>query len=394
MANKKNTNDDMKVSDFNLQKLDSEKLEHHLAASIAMESNAAIFGRRGSGKTEISKQQIKAAGCVEAYINLSVLERVDLGGYPDIMATSRSEEFVNFILPKFYEPMVTNKGPDGKPLPVVALLDEVDKASPDLWAPLLEFVQFKSINGKKLPNLKSVIMTGNLISEGGNRPSLPLLDRAEKYLIEPSVDKWMAWAGKSGGIHPSITAYINDHNGELFGAVDPEDRYADPSPRGWTNASKLIQRGEANNVNNNVLIEKVAGSVGKQSGMKFKMYYQYYRDLLPLVDQIYEGKNIVAKYQGLDIAKRLIVGMIACSRFANKLDQHLEKEGKPINPEAKDVPKWVGYVGKFVEGMEMENSLVAIRSQIGADRFIKHQLCEAPYWGDRLTELNKSLRQD
>ena len=160
----------MVTSDFNMQKLKTKELSEHIEASIKMGGNLAVFGRRGSGKTAIAKQEIKRAGLHEVYINLSVLERVDMGGYPNIMASSQQKKFVDFLLPQFYQPMM-----DGKK-GVVALLDEVDKADPSLWAPLLEFTQFRSINHQTLPHLQAVIMTGNLISEGGSRPSLPLLD--------------------------------------------------------------------------------------------------------------------------------------------------------------------------------------------------------------------------
>ena len=114
-----------------------------------MGGNIAVFGRRGTGKTEIAKQEIRKADMQEVYINLSVLERVDMGGYPNIMASAQQKKFVDFLLPQFYEPMMEGKRG------VVALLDEVDKADQSLWAPLLEFTQFRSINGNALPQSAS-----------------------------------------------------------------------------------------------------------------------------------------------------------------------------------------------------------------------------------------------
>src|SRR5579885_987888 len=142
----------MASSDFNLEKLNTKDLSEHIASSVQIGGNIAIFGRRGTGKTEISKQEIKKADMHEVYINLSVMERVDLGGYPDIMGRAASPDekrrrFVEFLLPQFYEPMI--EGKKG----VVVLLDEVDKADPSLWAPLLEPTQFRSLNGRKLTNL-------------------------------------------------------------------------------------------------------------------------------------------------------------------------------------------------------------------------------------------------
>lgn len=368
----------MATSDFNLEKLNTKDLSEHIAASIQVGGNIAIFGRRGTGKTEISKQEIKKSEMHEVYINLSVLERVDLGGYPNIMSAAAQKKFVDFLLPQFYEQMLDgDKGKKG----VVALLDEVDKADPSLWAPLLEFTQFKSINGNKLPQLKAVIMTGNLISEGGARPSLPLLDRAEKYLVEADASSWLEWAGKSGHIHPSITAYISDHPKDLFGAVDPEDRYADPSPRGWARASEILFKGEERNWSPSLLNKKVCGCVGKDAGIKYSNYYEHYQQLLPMIEEIYQGKDVSNRYKILEPTKKLVACMITCARLATQLDH--SKVDEP--------PQSIKHVGKFLQTVSYENVLVAVRSQIQIDRMVKFNLDEHPDWEQVLSKINKSV---
>lgn len=363
------------MSDFNLEKLSTKDLSEHVSASIALGGNIAIFGRRGTGKTEISKQEIKKSDMTEIYINLSVMERVDLGGYPNIMAGAQQKKFVDFLLPQFYEAML-----DGNKK-VVALLDEVDKADPSLWAPLLEFTQFRSINGRKLTNLQAVIMTGNLISEGGARPSLPLLDRAEKYLIEADATSWLEWAGKSGHIHPSITAYITDHPKDLFGAIDPEDRYADPSPRGWARASELLYKGEEKGWSPSLLNKKVCGCVGKDAGIKYSNYYEHYQQLLPMIEQIYQGKDVSSTYNTLEPTKRLVACMITCARLATQLDQSSETEPPPS----------VKHVGKFLQKVSYENVLVAVRSQIQIERLVRFNLDEHPDWEQVLNKINKQV---
>jgi len=370
----------MSSSDFNLEKLNTRDLSEHVAGTIQIEGNIAIFGRRGTGKTEISKQEIKKANAREVYINLSVMERVDLGGYPDIMGRNQAiaearRKFVDFLLPQFYEPMMEGSQP------VVALLDEVDKADPSLWAPLLEFTQFRSINGRQLKNLNAVIMTGNLISEGGNRPSLPLLDRAEKYLVEADATSWLEWAGKSGKIHPSVTAYINDHPKDLFGAVDPEDRYADPSPRGWARASDILFRGEDKGWNPAVLNKKVCGCIGKDAGIKYSNYFEHYQQLLPLIEDIYRGQDVTSRYNVLEPTKKLVACMITCARLANQLDQAKNLE----------IPPSVKHVGKFLQKASYENVLVAVRSQIQIDRLVRFNLDEHPEWEQVLNKINKSV---
>ncbi len=365
----------MSASDFNLQKLNTKELAEHIAASVQIEENIAVFGLRGSGKTMISKQEIGNAGMHEVYLNMSVLERPDLGGFPNVMGGDPKRKFVDFLLPQFFEPMM--EGKKG----VVCLLDEVDKADPSLWAPLLEFTQFKSINGRKLPNLRSVIMTGNLISEGGSRPSLPLLDRTEKYLIEADATSWLEWAGKSAHIHPSITSYVSDHPKDLFGATDPEDRYADPSPRGWHRASDILHKGEEKGWSPTLLNKKVCGCVGKDAGIKYSNYYEHYQQLLPMIEDIYQGKDVSAKYNVLEPTKKLVACMITCARLATQLDLS-KKEETPIS---------VSRVGKFLQKVAYENVLVAVRTQIQIGRLVEFNLDEHPDWTDVLNKINKAI---
>jgi len=374
----KNDKQQMTVSDFNLEKLNTGDLSSHIAGTIALGGNIAIFGRRGTGKTEISKQEIKNSKCHEVYLNLSVLERVDMGGYPNIMAAQQKKKFVDFLLPQFYEEMI-----DGK-TPVVALLDEVDKADPSLWAPLLEFTQFHSINGRPLENLKAVIMTGNLISEGGARPSLPLLDRAEKFLVEADATSWLQWAGKQGGIHPSITSYINDNSPDLFGAVDPDDRYADPSPRGWARASEILNKGEKLHWGTEILNKKVSGCVGKAAGIKYRCYYEHYQQLLPMVDDIFKGQDVMSRYKTLEPTKKIVACMITCSRFASELDR-IKAAGKMTLPES------TSFVGKFLSNVGSENSLVAVRSQVQLDRIIPFNIDEHPDWAKFIAKITAEV---
>jgi hypothetical protein len=371
----KKTESTMQTSDFNLQRLNTKDLGETISASIAAGSNIAIFGRRGTGKTEISKQEIAKAKVREIYINLSVLERPDLGGYPRIMSNDMDRKFVDFLLPNMYEHLIegTQK--------CVVLLDEVDKADPSLWAPLLEFTQFHTINARKLPNLHAIIMTGNLISEGGQRPSLPLLDRAEKYIVEADASAWLEWAGKSGKVHPSITAYITDHPKDLFGAIDPEDRYADSSPRGWANASKLLFIGENLGWNKDVLNKKVSGCVGKEVGIKYSHYYDHYQVLLPMVNKIFEGQSVVEQFNALEPTKKLVACMIACARLSN----HLDDAGKG------KAPKSLEYVGKFLQKVPLENVLVSVRTQIQLSRIVQWDLDDSPHWKPVLDKITNAV---
>lgn len=359
-------NNEMVCSDFNLEKITTKQLHSHLKASIDMGSSVAVFGRRGLGKTHIAKQAIDEMGMHELYLNLSVMERPDFAGYVRVFNSDPQDKYVSFMQPVNFKPLLEGEKK------VVVLFDEVDKADPSLCAPLLEFVQFGSINGLKFKNLQCCIMTGNLISEGGNRPSPPLLDRAEKYLLESTAKEWLDWSGQTGEIHPSVHQFIHDNPNDLVGPVDSGDNYSDRSPRGWHNASKIVYYGEQNNWSPDLITEKVSGYVGRKAGLAYKMYYSNYRVLLPMIDKVFAGEDYSKEWKSLTTpTDKLYSTTIVCSRLSSILDAHT----------IKDAPqKTISLVAKFLEKVDEEHAFICLRTNITMNRLLRYQLISHPDW--------------
>lgn len=362
------------ASDFNLQKVNTKELTQNLAASIEFGGAVYVAGQRGNGKTTIAKQVIKATGKREVYMNASTFDRADMSGYPQLLGSESKDHYVQFLLPEYYRPLI-----DGDQ-PCVALLDEVDKADPSILAPLLEFVQFRTINGRPLPNLQSVIMTGNLISEGGNRPPLPLLDRAEKFLVEASLQHWLEWGAATGEIHPSVAAYLTDHPDDLMGDVDIGDNFSSASPRGWHNSSRMIRFGEEHRWGPELFKTKVGSYVGKKIGVKYASYFDHYVVLLPIVEQVMEGK-IPAEFSRLEPTKQMVACMIVCARISAEIDK--------LKPGEKS--RTMNVVGKFLQRVDPEMALIAIRSQIGLKKLMSVKFQEYPEFDSVVEHLRKRL---
>lgn len=368
------------ASDYNLKTVTPTELSKHLSLSVALAQNVAVFGLRGSGKTEIAKQVIEEAGCRMVYLNLSVLERVDLNGYPNMFGRDPNDKFVSYALPEFYRHMCETPGDSTKP--VVLLLDEVDKVDVSVQAPLLELTQFHTINGVPLPNLKAVIMTGNLMSEGSQRPSMPLLDRAEAYIVRPDMNSFMEWGSTKGKMHPSIMAFLKENPKNLFGEAAEDDRYKDCSPRSWARASDILNKGESQKCDTSFLKDKVSGCVGKMVGKKFEMYFDYYADLVPFADRIESGQEpierIAKEYQNLmdkGRGKQIVLCMMIGTRLANIIDaQTKPKNPSKVSPYAADVEAKIASMSAFLNQIEPEDLVITFRSQVGFDRIMKHGL--------------------
>jgi hypothetical protein len=384
----------MALSDYNLNSITTEQYEEILKGAIETHSNVAVFGRRGGGKTVIAKDVVQnntffetRSKVREVYCNLSTCERPDMGGYPDMFGLSqekvnnseeaRRQRFVNYVLPLLFKPMMTE---DQR---IVAIFDEIDKADPSIHAPLLEIFQFRTINGKALPNLVACIATGNLISEGSQRPSLPLLDRTEKYLLKPDMEGFKKFSGKSGKIHPSVLAFLLDHPNFLFGSEDGcGDNYAEPSPRTWEMSSRVLSLGEKLGWNKDLLNLKVAGFVGKEAGIKYEIYYNHYQELLPLVNNVFAGLDVRSHFDSLDPSKQLYSAMIACARLSNILeDPKYSLEAPPIE---------LRHVGNFMRLLSDENILISVRTQLCLPRLVKWKLPKNPDWAEILRGVTTS----
>src|SRR5574338_808417 len=142
---------------LNLPEIDQEQALHLSKFFIRSHQNLFLFGRRGVGKTHIALQAAEECNFKVNYINLSVIERPDLAGYPNIHEPG---EVITFKSPAFLPKLLDANKPDS-----IILFDEVDKAPPEVTAPLLEILQFRAVNGIPL-NIASCILTGNLINEG------------------------------------------------------------------------------------------------------------------------------------------------------------------------------------------------------------------------------------
>jgi MoxR-like ATPase len=171
----------------NVFEIDQSTYKNVLKFNIRSGGNLVVLGMAGTGKTEMAQDSITEEGFEYVYLNLSVLEAPDLIGLPIITADKQ----VDYANPRFLPRM------DITPKPMVLLVDEIDKAKPELQNPLLELFQFHSINGTKL-NIQAIIATGNLPEEGAfSQPiSHALTNRCKVFKLTHSFESWRDWAQK------------------------------------------------------------------------------------------------------------------------------------------------------------------------------------------------------
>jgi len=289
---------------LNLTEIDQEQALNLTKFFIKSQHNVFILGRKGVGKTAIVMQAAKECGYKINYVNLSVVERTDLAGYPDMHSPG---DVINFKSAYFLPKLLPGTKPDS-----IILFDEIDKVQPEVMAPLLEILLFKKINGNPI-NAVSCILTGNLANERSysNQISSALLDRGAKYILNFNFDKWLEWA-KANDVHDLILGFLRSDPSFACGAID-DTNYASPSPRGWTLASQaLLKAKELKMADIESATHIISGYVGYEAGLRFKIWYEFYRKFEPYVHSLIERGQMSLKFEELVPTEKIVFVVAAC----------------------------------------------------------------------------------
>ena len=362
---------------LNLQEIDQEQALNLTKFFIRSDQNIFIFGQKGVGKTHIAIQSIQECNYKINYINLSVIERTDLSGYPDMMSTG---DVVSFKSPYYLPNLLENQNPDS-----VILFDEVDKAPPEVTAPLLEILQFRTINGKKI-NTMGCILTGNLLTEKvySNQISTALLDRGSKYILSFNFDKWMDWA-KSNNIHDLILGFLKNNTDFICGK-NIDHNYASPSPRSWTLASDALHKAKKLKlIDNETILHIVSGYVGKEAGLRFKIWYEYYRKFEPTILSLIDKGELNIDFNSLHPTEKLIFIISAC---------YLAKQ-KTINSTTKQKNKFLhleNLCNFFVtNNVDKEMQVMGFYNSFDFEMITKYKLYTSKIFFDHFTKLNENI---
>ncbi len=277
--------------------------------------------------------------------------------------------------------------------PLVFLFDEVDKASHEVLQTLLEFLQFHSVNGRKM-NIKGCILTGNLPDEFANSSQIShaITKRCMTYKLDLNFNQWREWAF-SNNIHEYVIAFLTAHPDYLYKKAPDNDptAYALPSPRTWSSASdgiRLLEQNEryTNSKNSDLqrelMILIVAGNVGQLAAVTFNNWIKHFRDLDPVVmDLLEHGKFPDVKK--LDMGQLFICALSSCSKVYANL--------KPDNKE--NIDKYCKNVFKWIATLADDVQMGAIRLSFGGDfsNIQKYQLQDIPEFTDVFVNLKKIM---
>lgn len=250
--------------------------------------------------------------------------------------------------------------------PIVVLFDEVDKALTETTQTLLEFLQFGSINGRKL-NIRACILTGNLPDEHAhvNQISHAISKRCKTFQLELNFNQWREWAYQNN-VYDHIIQYLSSEPTMLYKKAPDGDvtAYALPSPRTWTDAAESLSFFDSDSqtqklpeeIKENLRIKIVAGCVGDTAAIKFNNWYKHYRKFDPIISSLIEdGQHPNTSH--LTAQEVLIMAISATSKVYAEL--------KPKNQ--KRIEKVTSNVYDWINTLPPDIKMGAIRLGFGGD---------------------------
>lgn len=322
-----------------IHNVDQETLGTLYRFSIESGGNIIIFGAAGTGKTEMAMQAAKAKDRESVYLNLSVLEAPDLNGLPMIDPVTKLSEYAT---PKFLPIKGTRERG------VVLIVDEIDKAKPELQNPMLELFQFRSINGRAL-DIHSIIATGNLPEEGAF--SLPvshaLTNRCMVYKVESAFEPWQQWA-VDANVNGLIVGFLSK-NQEYLLMPPPEGddtAYCHPSPRAWTMAARDLDRVMRETVDFQTML--VAGRVGQGAAVKFRVWLDHYRHIEPIIDKLVK-EGVRPNIDQMTVDRIMVCAIAGCNAISQQCRDvptgaERAKREEKILKTTKNVFGWLGEI--------------------------------------------------
>lgn len=289
--------------------------------AINSKKNLMIFGPAGIGKTEMVMQQVQKKNMVCLYWNMTTMQPPDLVGLPivsDFYVTREGKELV-IKKTQFAPPEIMPT--DLSTLPVVVLVDELDKAIQDIQNPLLEVFQFRRINGLPL-NIQAIVATGNLPDENAfSQPiSHALANRCINLKLREDLGAWTAWASAGDKVEALFLAFLQS-NAAYFkrGNTDPFE-YSNPSPRSWFEGSDIYRKFRAQTgvdpkdkdvkKENYLLWSLIGGSVGREAMIKLKVWHDILMDSEELITQLVKNGKLPKIEGGTDHEFVIAIGAL------------------------------------------------------------------------------------
>ncbi|MBP5706499.1 MAG: AAA family ATPase [Spirochaetales bacterium] len=273
-------------------RIDANELKKILDVTPA-EQNIMLTGKHGIGKSQILEKYYTAKGHKVVILFLGQMsDPGDLIGLPHEDEKTGKTAF----MPPYWFPTDNQ--------PVVLLLDELNRARPEVLHKIMDLALNRTLAGRKLPKGSRIISAVNDGEEYQLTDLDPaLVSRFNVFEFRPTPEEWLLWAAQNG-LNQHIINFISENPDMLYGAeFTREDQGLEKTPdrRGWERISNIMKEGVSGE-----LLKKIAASVvGMGAASKFyesiaKLRLLTAKDIL--LGDFAKLKNTIKEYTTPDFA--------------------------------------------------------------------------------------------
>ena len=264
--------------------------------SLPPTQSVLIIGPHGIGKSQITRAIAEHFELPHIDRRLAQMTEGDMIGLPKV-----TDDVTRFIPVDWFKA--------GCDKPAVMLLDEFNRATPEIMNGAFQVVLDRELNGLKLHPDSRVIACINAGSNYSvNEMDYALVNRFAIFNFLPDTEDWITWARSSGKIDPVLVNYIFDHPGSLR-AVDVdkiEPLTAHPTPRSWEKvdqALKFAKMAPSDVAGTSVptsFFQMVASMVGHPTAIEFTKYVKDYTKVLSAEDVLLRWPKMKKKVKNLN----------------------------------------------------------------------------------------------
>lgn len=230
-----------------------------LPTLIEMREPVMVFGAPGVGKSQIIQQALDRVSwpCQQPKVwdfRAVLADPVDLRGLPDL---NRADGLTHWRPPSF----LPQEGECG-----VFFMDELPQAPVSMQSALLQLTLDRGLGEYRLPAGVAMIAAGNRPEDrsGSNRLITALASRFVQFTLQPTLEPWLDYVREHQLVSWDVPAFLS-FKPSLFCEFEP-GRMANPNPRNWVKASRVMQRLGGNRA---LLRATLVGIVGEGAATEF-----------------------------------------------------------------------------------------------------------------------------
>lgn len=255
---------------------------HDPSEGLVQSVTPFIWGKPGIGKSQAVKQLADSMGIDFIDLRLSQLESADLRGIP---VPNEKEGISKWYPPEFlpFKGISRYEGSSG-----IILLDELNRARPDVLQAAFQLVLDRSVGMNKLLDTWYIIAAGNLGEE--DKTDVVELDSALKnrfihFHVDVELKAWLDWASNAG-VNQDVQDFLQGKPKWLYYVSNQEDNIF-VTPRSWEKFSDIL------NQNPNVDPMEITTILGPDilygAAGEFRKYLEQ--------KEVISGKDVVASYE-------------------------------------------------------------------------------------------------